>query len=45
MSHVTRPNGCRNSTAALAVGLIASFALAPPSGAADLAELLHSFQA
>jgi len=45
MSLVTRPNGCRNSIAALAVGLIASFALAPPSGAADLAELLHSFQA
>ncbi len=44
MSHMARRSGCRNSAAALAVGLIGLFALAPPSGAADLSGLLRSFQ-
>jgi len=48
MSSMTRCIGCkgrvRNSVAAMAVGLIGLLALAPPSGAADLSELLRSFR-
>ncbi len=47
MDSVTRRDGFRgrvpNLAAAMAVGLLGLLALAPPSGAADLSELLRSF--